>query len=63
MTLDTKDKRVSVIGAGRIYLRDKNPQAGKDDSWRKATGQCYSAPALTAPVLLPIVRHHIRMGR
>jgi len=48
MAIDTKEKRANVIGVGRPWLRDKFPQAAKDEQWRIASGNAYGGNALSA---------------
>jgi len=46
MAIDTRIKRASVVGVGRIYLRGKMSET-IDVSWRHATGQSYAGTILT----------------
>lgn len=50
MALDSKEKRASVIGVGRPWLRDKFPVATPDEQWRATTGLTYGGNALTPAV-------------
>ncbi len=47
MALDTKEKRASVIGVGRPWMRDKFPIATPDEQWRATSGLTYGGNALT----------------
>ena len=48
MAIDTKEKRASVIGVGRPYLRDKFPVASPTRRWRASTGLAYGSILATA---------------
>ncbi len=44
MAIDSKEKRASVIGVGRPYLRDKFPVTAPGDvQWRASSGLAYGA--------------------
>ena len=43
MALDTKEKRSSVFGVGRPWMRDKFPVATPDEQWRVGSGNAYNA--------------------
>jgi len=45
MAIDTVNKRVSVVGAGRPYLRSTWP-ATIDEFWRLSVGNAYSGNSL-----------------
>lgn len=50
MALDSKEKRASVIGVGRPWMRDKFPVATPDEQWRATSGLTYGGNALTPGV-------------
>ncbi len=50
MAIDTKEKRASVLGVGRPWIRDKFPVAAKDEEWRISSGNAYGGNALSPPV-------------
>lgn len=54
--IDTRSKRSSVFGVARPWMRDKNPDAAKDEAWRLATGFVYSGNALES--VAPTGRQH-----
>lgn len=41
MAIDSKEKRVAVIGVGRPWMRDKFPIATPDPEWRASSGLTY----------------------
>lgn len=45
MAIDTREKRMSVVGVGRPHLRSKLPGT-KDVSWRMASGITYGGNAV-----------------
>ncbi len=47
MALDSKEKRASVIGVGRPWMRDKFPIATPDEQWRATSGLTYGSNALS----------------
>lgn len=49
MAIDTREKRAAITGVGRLYNRDKLPDATKDEEWRIASGLAYGGNALTPP--------------
>ncbi len=51
MAIDTREKRASVPGVGRPWMRGKNPNASKTQAWRLATGLAYAGNALSAGAL------------
>ena len=46
MAIDDKEKRASVIGVGRPWMRDKFPVATPDEEWRMSSGLTYGGNAL-----------------
>lgn len=50
MAIDTKEKRVGVIGVGRPYLRGRFPVAVPDEEWRITRGNAYGGNALSPGV-------------
>lgn len=48
MAIDSKEKRVNVIGVGRPWLRDKFPVATPDEQWRASSANSYGGNALSA---------------
>ncbi len=50
MAIDTKEKRASIIGVGRPWIRDKFPVSGKDAEWRASSGNTYGGNAFSAAV-------------
>ena len=50
MAIDDKEKRASVIGVGRPWMRDKFPVATPDEEWRMSSGLTYGGNALGAAV-------------
>jgi hypothetical protein len=60
MAIDTRIKRASVVGVGRVYLRGKMSEA-ISESWRHATGESYAGTVLSPPVgggsVLSLVQH------
>ncbi len=55
MAIDTKEKRASVIGVGRPYLRDKFPIAAPDQEWRVSSGLAYGGNALASIITTIVV--------
>lgn len=47
MAIDTREKRAAITGVGRPFMRDKLPDATKDEEWRIASGLAYGGNALT----------------
>ena len=47
MAIDSKEKRVSVLGVGRPWFRDKFPIATPDEEWRMSSGNTYGGNALS----------------
>jgi hypothetical protein len=45
MSIDTREKRASVPGVGRPWMRDKLPGTA-DAAWRRASGNAYSGNAI-----------------
>ncbi len=42
MAIDTAQKRASVVGVGRPWLRGIVPTAAKDEPWRHTVGNVYA---------------------
>ena len=55
MAIDSKEKRASVIGVGRPYLRDKFPIASPDPQWRASSGLAYGAYIVSVTVSIVAV--------
>ncbi len=55
MAIDSKEKRASVIGVGRPYLRDKFPIATPDPQWRASSGLSYGAYIISVLVTTVVV--------
>lgn len=51
MAIDTREKRASVPGVGRPWMRGKNPDGTKVAGWRAASGNAYSGNAFGAPAV------------
>lgn len=51
MAIDTKEKRATVLGVGRPWMRDKFPVATPDEEWRISSGNAYGGNALTPVVV------------
>ncbi len=49
MALDTKEKRMNVVGVGRPWMRAKLPGTN-DQAWRVASGNGYGGNTIAAPV-------------
>lgn len=49
MAIDTQQKRMSVTGCGRPYLRGHFPGT-INEAWRLSIGNVYAGNALTPPV-------------
>ena len=47
MAIDSKEKRASVLGVGRPYVRDKFPVATPDEEWRASSANSYGGNALS----------------
>ena len=47
MAIDDKEKRASVIGVGRPWMRTKFPVATPDEEWRASSGNSYGGNALS----------------
>jgi len=50
MAIDTREKRASVLGVARPWMRSITPDASRGETWRKTVGNIYSGNVLT-PVL------------
>lgn len=48
MALDSKQKRMSVVGVGRPWLRSQLPH-GKNLAWRMSVGLTYAGNAISGP--------------
>lgn len=60
MAIDSKEKRVAVLGVGRPWMRDIFPIATPDEEWRISSGNAYGGNALAAgggPTVIPMGRH------
>lgn len=53
MAIDTVNKRASIPGVGRPWMRSKWPDANKDQAWRAAVGNAWAGAVIltVAPVL------------
>ena len=49
MSLDSKEKRVAVLGVARPWMRDVFPVTGKDREWRSAVGLSYPVANFQSP--------------
>ncbi len=49
MALDSRQKRMSVVGVGRPWLRTKMPSISNELAWRMASGLSYAGNAITGP--------------
>jgi hypothetical protein len=49
VAIDSKEKRVAVIGVGRPWARDIFPVATPDEEWRINVGLAYGGNALSPP--------------
>ncbi len=47
MAIDSKEKRASVMGVARPWMRDKFPVATPDQEWRISSGNAYGGNALS----------------
>lgn len=47
MSLDSKEKRASIFGVGRPWMRDMFPVAAPDEEWRISCGNAYGGNALS----------------
>ena len=48
MAIDTREKRASVLGVGRPWMRTKEPVAAKTQPWRMSSGNTYGGNSLTS---------------
>lgn len=48
MAIDSKEKRASVLGVARPWMRDKFPVATPDEEWRASSANSYGGNALSA---------------
>lgn len=55
MAIDTAQKRVSVTGVGRPWLRGIVPTASKNEPWRHTVGNSYAGFNLEDPGAGPAV--------
>lgn len=64
MAIDTKEKRIAVIGVGRPWLRDVFPIATPDEEWRISVGNAYGGNALSPAggISVPLAFDHLAMG-
>ncbi len=46
--INTREKRASVLGVGRPWMRNKEPSTDKDQEWRMATANTYGGNPLAA---------------
>ncbi len=53
MAIDSKEKRASVLGVGRPWVRDKFPVATPDEEWRISSGNAYGGNALSPDLFVP----------
>ena len=69
MALDTREKRQTVKGVGRPWLRGPFPIATPDVEWRAAVGNTYGANGFEAPeapatagnaFIAPIMHHYTK---
>ena len=49
MAIDSKEKRASVLGVARPWMRDKFPVVTPDEEWRISSGNAYGGNALSPP--------------
>lgn len=49
MAIDSKEKRASVLGVARPWMRDKFPVAVPDEQWRASSAHSYGGNALSPP--------------
>ena len=49
MAIDSKEKRVAVLGVARPWMRDVFPVATPDEEWRISVGNAYGGNALSPP--------------
>ena len=47
MALDSKEKRIAVLGVARPWMRDVFPVATPDEEWRISVGNAYGGNALS----------------
>lgn len=52
MALNTREKRASVLGVARPWMRDKLPTLDLDQAWRMASGNTYVIATLQIITLL-----------
>ena len=52
MALNTREKRASVLGVARPWMRDKFPTLDLDEAWRTASGNSYVIATLQIITLL-----------
>lgn len=55
MAIDTAQKRASVAGCGRPWMRGIVPTASKDEAWRHTVGNTYAGFNLDNPGGAPIL--------
>jgi len=47
VSIDSKEKRASIFGVGRPWMRDMFPVATPDEEWRVSCGNAYGGNALS----------------
>ena len=52
MAINTREKRASVLGVARPWMRDKFPTSDLDEAWRTASGNSYVIATLQLITLL-----------
>lgn len=57
MAIDTKEKRINVVGVGRPYLRTKLPGA-TDQPWRIASGNGYGGNTIASPSAIDLTPYY-----
>ena len=62
MAIDTKEKRASVLGVGRPWMRDKFPVATLTEAWRIASGNAYGGNSIIF-IPPPLLSHRTRKPR
>ena len=49
MALNSKEKRIAVLGVARHWMRDVFPVSGKDWEWRSSVGLSYPVDNCQSP--------------
>ncbi len=60
MALDTRQKRMSVTGCGRPWLRTQDNDAAKAQAWRQSVGNIYAGNLVGAGAAEELFGVHFR---